>query len=103
MQRGYVHRGDIHTESIYMERTYRWRGHTHEKNIYKEGTYIRRGHTHGRDTYAEGLIHGGYIYIIQTLQMFWIIYLVAYLLNGLDLFAQQKLVNKKVAYLLDKI
>ncbi len=68
-----------------------------------EGKYTRRGHTHGGDIHAEGLTHGGDIYIVQTVQMFWIIYLAAYLLDGLDLFAQQKLVNKKAAHSLDKM
>lgn len=86
-----------------MEGTYRWRGHTHKRNIHTEGTYTRRGRTHGGDIHAEGLTHGGDIYIVQTVQMFWIIYLAAYLLEGLDLFAQQKLVNKKAAQSLDKI
>lgn len=88
---------------MYMERTYIWRGHTDGGDIHTKGIYIRREHTHGGDIHAEGLTHGGDIYIVQTVQMFWIIYLAAYLLEGLDLFAQQKLVNKKAAQSLDKI
>ena len=104
MQRGYVHGGDIYAESIYVhERTYIWREHTDGGDIHTKGIYTRRGHTHGGDIHAEGLTHGGDIYIVQTVQIFWIICLAAYLLDGLDLIAQQKLVNKKAAHSLDKI
>lgn len=62
-----------------------------------EGTYTRR------DLHTEEHTYGGNIYISQTVQMFWIIYLAAYLLDGLGPFAQRKLVNKEATHSLSKI
>lgn len=60
-----------------------------------EGTYTRKKYTDGGDIHAEGLTHGGDIYILQTVQMFWIIYLAAYLLDGLTGPVCSRKINKQ--------
>lgn len=79
-----------------MERTYRWRGTYTQREYTHGGTYTWKRHTRG-DLQTEENTHGGDIYIVCTDCAEILDYLFG------DLSTRQKLVNKKVAHLIDKI